>query len=946
MEELDLERGRPLGDAIERGRVDEVRHAVQVLGLSVDAPVASLRYHAGRVHPLFLALDLFPDPISPTPLTLSPPNDSRSPSSSSSALPPGVSASESERTDSSTTSSSTSKANATIEPSVNTEAQDRWAVFAYLLSKRPMLNAPLPSLHGLVGNALNLLHYACMSASRLPHVRLLLKYGAHVNAADSYGWTPLHWAAFKGHTSTVQLLIKAGANLHAECGDMERPLEKAIRGGHRRLFSVLRVEPRSTLQPAVILQHNVKIVLLGETACGKTSMMDRLRYNHFEDNTEPTVGGVMHTKSFHLNTVQYKTCIVDIGGQKRYQSLSPVYYRDAAVCIVVFDLTRIETFERAKDWVTELQLALPPHTVIVMAGNKAERQHERQINLRSARSFASDKSLMYFEVSVNTGRFVYDLFVYSLKIYRQIVGQYSKTADVPMQQKVASRVPASHVCFFEEIRAGRRVLYKHPSHLLHQPSKEGYLTKQGHFITNWKQRWFVVAGDILYYYRDPHDEIPAGVILLRGCMIHKKSGPGIPAFCFALELNETWLVDPTSTSNHEQYLLTADSLQSMQSWIDAIERARLQALELRASLTLNNMFHYVQSTVPIVADRYDDRVSLDVSEGRLHFRKQSFLGGELFQIPLQDGLHVYQDPINTNLFLLTDCHNFRFFVSDAESGLMSYLKQNLPGGTGFDVMTPLHHLENFVIAYQYACERLRVPLLTPLTRMISRAVKTKDPTLRQLDLSGVPLTGQDVEAIMHGLSFYPYCETLNLHDTNLDDHSLYIIAQELCENKKIRNLKISCNKLTDDAGSHIEELLRRRTGIREIRMGGNCLTSGAIARVFTALASDNQSVRVFDISHSHLSDTVVRQALLKLISVRSPLTHFICTHNGLSAETGHGVLKALAKENQTLLVLDMRHNQFTPVQLGSIEQLLQRNQERARQQQKLESEGVGDFVVV
>jgi hypothetical protein len=47
--------------------------------------------------------------------------------------------------------------------------------------------------------------------------------------------------------------------------------------------------------------------------------------------------------------------------------------------------------------------------------------------------------------------------------------------------------------------------------------------------------------------------------------------------------------------SHEQYLLAADSLQSMQSWIDAIERARLQALELRASLTLNNMFHYVHS---------------------------------------------------------------------------------------------------------------------------------------------------------------------------------------------------------------------------------------------------------------------------------------------------------------------------------------------------------------
>jgi hypothetical protein len=195
MEELDLERGRPLSEAIERGSVTEVRHAVQELGLSVDAPVASLRYHAGRVHPLFLALDLFPDPVSPTPLTMTATATAGGLASATSASCSSAAAT----TTSSSSSSSSSFSSCSSHPARSdaskdaqgsgetssgggakgvgsSEEQDRWAVFAYLLSRRPMLNAPLPSLHGLVGNVLTLLHYACMSASRLPHVRLLLKY--------------------------------------------------------------------------------------------------------------------------------------------------------------------------------------------------------------------------------------------------------------------------------------------------------------------------------------------------------------------------------------------------------------------------------------------------------------------------------------------------------------------------------------------------------------------------------------------------------------------------------------------------------------------------------------------------------------------------------------------------------------------------------------------------
>ena len=89
--------------------------------------------------------------------------------------------------------------------------------------------------------------------------------------------------------------------------------------------------------------------------------------------------------AFLTQTVPVQDCTVkfeiwDTAGQERYHSLAPMYYRGAAAAIVVYDITSLESFQRAKSWVKELQMQGSPDVVIALAGNKIDREDDREVS--------------------------------------------------------------------------------------------------------------------------------------------------------------------------------------------------------------------------------------------------------------------------------------------------------------------------------------------------------------------------------------------------------------------------------------------------------------------------------------------------------------------------------------------------------------------------------------
>ncbi|GAA5838342.1 hypothetical protein JCM9279_003210 [Rhodotorula babjevae] len=116
----------------------------------------------------------------------------------------------------------------------------------------------------------------------------------------------------------------------------------------------------------------VKLVLLGESAVGKSSVVLRFCQNDFQPNKEPTIGAAFLTQRCRLEDKVIKFEIWDTAGQERFRSLSPMYYRNAQAAVVVYDVTKSASLDQAKTWVKELQRQANPNIVIALAGNKID----------------------------------------------------------------------------------------------------------------------------------------------------------------------------------------------------------------------------------------------------------------------------------------------------------------------------------------------------------------------------------------------------------------------------------------------------------------------------------------------------------------------------------------------------------------------------------------------
>ncbi|KAF5283704.1 hypothetical protein FQR65_LT13739 [Abscondita terminalis] len=154
-----------------------------------------------------------------------------------------------------------------------------------------------------------------------------------------------------------------------------------------------------------------KLVLLGESAVGKSSLVLRFVKGQFHEYQESTIGAAFLTQTVCLDDTTVKFEIWDTAGQERYHSLAPMYYRGAQAAIVVYDITNQDTFGRAKTWVKELQRQANPNIVIALAGNKHDLMNKRMVEYEEAQAYAEENGLLFMETSAKTAMNVNDIFL-------------------------------------------------------------------------------------------------------------------------------------------------------------------------------------------------------------------------------------------------------------------------------------------------------------------------------------------------------------------------------------------------------------------------------------------------------------------------------------------------------------------------------------------------------
>ena len=158
-----------------------------------------------------------------------------------------------------------------------------------------------------------------------------------------------------------------------------------------------------------------KVVLIGSTAVGKTSLIRRLTENKFDNSTTPTTG----TAFFQLKTENPDhpdIQIWDTAGLERYRSLNRIFYHEAVGALLVFDLTNARSFMDLESWLDEFVTEAPLNPSIVLLGNKSDRKDEFEVENDEILSFANEHGLKYYPTSAATGEGVNEMLQYFLSI--------------------------------------------------------------------------------------------------------------------------------------------------------------------------------------------------------------------------------------------------------------------------------------------------------------------------------------------------------------------------------------------------------------------------------------------------------------------------------------------------------------------------------------------------
>ncbi|CAD8089447.1 unnamed protein product [Paramecium sonneborni] len=125
----------------------------------------------------------------------------------------------------------------------------------------------------------------------------------------------------------------------------------------------------------------IKVVLLGDSGVGKSSLLYRFVENDFFEKGQPTLGAAFQSKTILIDGKALKFQIWDTAGQEKYKAILPLYYRDAKVALLVYDVNDQQSFEGVKEWFKQLQEQGPLDQIRAIIGNKCDLEQKVEDDL-------------------------------------------------------------------------------------------------------------------------------------------------------------------------------------------------------------------------------------------------------------------------------------------------------------------------------------------------------------------------------------------------------------------------------------------------------------------------------------------------------------------------------------------------------------------------------------
>ena len=201
-------------------------------------------------------------------------------------------------------------------------------------------------------------------------------------------------------------------------------------------------------------KYSLKIVVIGESGVGKTSITRRVCDGVFEPNFTPTVGVEFKTIEREYNGQLVKLQLWDTAGQERFRSISKAYFRNAVGALVVFDITNHQSFENVSSWIQDFEVLGCPGAEMLLVGNKTDLEEDRTVSEQEIQHFASSHNIDYLQTSSYDGHNIEETFIRLMNniMIRVLSGDFTipniqaQTPPVPIMTPTASAAPESKSC--------------------------------------------------------------------------------------------------------------------------------------------------------------------------------------------------------------------------------------------------------------------------------------------------------------------------------------------------------------------------------------------------------------------------------------------------------------------------------------------------------------------
>eukprot|EP01013_Petalomonas_cantuscygni_P038163 TRINITY_DN69208_c0_g1_i1.p2 TRINITY_DN69208_c0_g1~~TRINITY_DN69208_c0_g1_i1.p2 ORF type:complete len:217 (+),score=39.81 TRINITY_DN69208_c0_g1_i1:205-855(+) len=167
--------------------------------------------------------------------------------------------------------------------------------------------------------------------------------------------------------------------------------------------------------------YQFKYIIIGDTGVGKSCLLLQFTDKRFTPVHDLTIGVEFGSRIITIDKKFIKLQVWDTAGQESFRSITRSYYRRTPGCLLVYDITRRETFDHLTQWLEDARQNASIHMTIILIGNKSDLEARRQVSTAEGQAFAAEHGLLFIETSAKTAENVDAAFLQSAEaIYRKI----------------------------------------------------------------------------------------------------------------------------------------------------------------------------------------------------------------------------------------------------------------------------------------------------------------------------------------------------------------------------------------------------------------------------------------------------------------------------------------------------------------------------------------------